>query len=182
MASEYILSASSWILAESTEGTIICNFLLAIGGFSFIRSGSPCSATAVACLSSYDCLLMNVWETDYLLMELLENGMLVATYKKVKLINLGIAREIVQARLDFVGPSPRPVMVLNDGALQMDKAARKFMASLDGVAGISAAAIVADHFTIFFFASIIIKIERPPIPVNICRSYHAAFAWLVQYL
>lgn len=42
-------------------------------------------------------------ETDYIKLELLPNGILVATYKKRTIINLQMAQEIVSTRLAFTG-------------------------------------------------------------------------------
>ena len=127
-------------------------------------------------------LSMSVVETAYIRLELLDNGILVATYKKQKLITLEMAREIVQTRLDFVGLEPRPVLVLNEGVIQLDKGARKWVASGDGVVGISASAVIADHPGTFFIMALIFTIERPPMPARVYRSRDRAMAWLETFL
>jgi hypothetical protein len=125
---------------------------------------------------------MRVVETDYIRLELLDNGILVATYKKQRLLTLAMAQEIVQTRLDFVGLDPRPVLVLNEGVVQLDKAARKWVSSGDGVVGISASAVVAKHPGTFFIMAFIFTVERPPMPARVYRSRDRAMAWLETYL
>ena len=115
-------------------------------------------------------------------MELLDNGILVATYKRRMLITLDMAREIVRTRLDFVGREPRPVLIFNQGVTQIDKPARRYVSSGDGVAGISAAAIVSDRLATNLIMSIIFKIEKPPIPARMFRHQDKAMTWLETYL
>lgn len=127
-------------------------------------------------------LPMRVVETDYIRLELLDNGILIATYKRQSRLTLEMAREIVQTRLDFVGLEPRPVLVLNEGVVQIDKAARKWVGSGDGVAGIKASAVVADKPFTYFIISLILQVERPPMPVRVCRTKERAMTWLEGYL
>lgn len=113
---------------------------------------------------------------------LLDNGILVATYRKQKLLTLPMAQQIVQDRLDFVGRDPRPVLVLNEGVMQMEKEARKWVSSGDGVAGIKASAVVAGSLSTWFIMSLILQVERPPMPVRVYRKVDTAMAWLETFL
>ena len=105
-------------------------------------------------------------ENDYVSLELLESGILIATYKKYKRITLEIAKEIVRMRLTFTGREPRPVLVMNMGVTEISKPARKHLSSGDGIAGISASAIVVDNAATAFIVGFILWIERPLIPVK----------------
>ena len=129
-------------------------------------------------------LLMTVKENNTPLIHfaLLDNGILVATYRKQKLLTLAMAQEIVQTRLDFVGRDPRPVLVLNEGVMQMEKEARKWVSSGDGIDGIIASAVVAGPLSTWFIMSLILQIERPPMPVRVCRKVDTAMAWLETFL
>jgi hypothetical protein len=121
-------------------------------------------------------------ETPYIRLELLENGILIATYKRRTLVTLEMAKEIVQTRLDFTGREPRPVMVINQGVIQIDKSARKYVSSNDGVAGIKAAAIIVNHLSTSIIMTFILTIERPEIPARMFTRQGKAMAWLERYL
>jgi hypothetical protein len=121
-------------------------------------------------------------ETPYIRLELLDSGILVASYKRRTLVTLEMAREIVQTRLDFVGREPRPVLIFNLGVVEVDKAARKYVSSGDGVAGIKAAATVTDNLATHFIMSFIYKFERLPMPVRNFTREDKAMEWLKVYL
>jgi len=123
-----------------------------------------------------------VIETPYIVMELLESGILVATYKRRTLVTLEMAREIVQARLEFTGREPRPLLLMNQGVVEIDKSARKYVSSDDGLAGIKAAAIIVDHLSTAIIMSFILSVERPDIPAKMFTRAEKAMRWLETYL
>ena len=120
--------------------------------------------------------------TPFVHLALLDNGILVATYRRQKLLTLAMAKEIVQARLDFVGRDPRPILVINEGVIQMDKDARKWVSSGDGIVGVKASAVLAGPLSTWFIMSLILQVERPPMPVRVCRKQDRAMAWLETFL
>ena len=121
-------------------------------------------------------------DTPYVTLEILENGILVATYKKRMLVTLDIAKEIVADRLEFTGRVPRPVLIINLGVLQIEKAARKYLSSGDGVAGISASAIIVDNLATFYIMSFILLVEKPPMPTAKFTRRNQAMDWLQTFL
>jgi hypothetical protein len=121
-------------------------------------------------------------ETPYVRLELLDNGILVATYKRRMLVTLEMAREIVQTRLDFTGREPRPVLVINQGVVEMDKAAREYVSSGDGLAGIKASAIIVDQLATLIIVGFILTKEQPAIPVRTYMRRNKAMEWLTTYL
>lgn len=125
---------------------------------------------------------MRVHDTEYVRLELLDNGILIATYKKCKLLTEEMAREIVQARIDFVGREPRPILVLNEGVSQMEKAARQVVGAGDGVDGVKASAVVANKLSTYYIMSLILQVQRPPMPVRVYRRVDTAMAWLEKFL
>ena len=128
-------------------------------------------------------LAMNkVVETPYVRLELLQNGILVASYKRWRRVTLEMAREIVQTRLDFTGREPRPVLINNLGVVQFDKAARVYVSAGDGIAGVKAAAIMEDRLATSIIMSFILIFERPPMPVRTFRERNGAMTWLETYL
>ena len=126
--------------------------------------------------------VMQEKETSLIKLELLDSGILVATYKRRKVITLDMAREIVQTRLDFAGREPRPVLVLNQGVLDMTREARHYVGTGDGIVGIKAAAAVRDQFSTFLIMSLIVRIEKPPFPHREFSRKQPALDWLSTFL
>jgi hypothetical protein len=126
--------------------------------------------------------LERVEDTPFVRLELLENGILVAIYKRHSVVTLDMAREIVRSRLEFTGRSPRPVLVLNQGVVEFDKEARKYVSTGDGIAGIKAAAIVVDKASTAFIISFILKVERPGMPAKAFSRRGPAMRWLETFL
>jgi hypothetical protein len=121
-------------------------------------------------------------ETEYIKLDLLDNGILVAYYKACRLLTLDMARSIVRSRLEFVGMDPRPVMVYNRGVVQIEKAARRHVGSGDGVKGIKAAATIADNWTTYMIMGLIYLVEKPPMPAKTYMDADRAMAWLETFL
>jgi hypothetical protein len=126
--------------------------------------------------------MSQVVETDYIRLELLENGILIATYTRRVLVTLAMAQEIVKTRLDFTGRELRPVIIVNQGVIQVDKSARKYLSSDEGVAGISAAAVIVGHLSTSIIMSFILSVERPEIPARTFTSRARAMTWLEIFL
>jgi hypothetical protein len=124
----------------------------------------------------------NIVENSFVRLELLENGILVAEYKRQRVVTLPMAREIVQTRLNFVGREPRPVLVLNLGVVEFDKEARNYVSTGDGIAGISAAAIVVNNLATQSIISLILTVERPTMPVRAYTQRGRAMRWLETFL
>jgi hypothetical protein len=123
-------------------------------------------------------------ENDFIHLELLPNGILIATYKRRTLVNLAMAKTIVKTRLDFTGRDPRPVLIYNQGVVKIDKSAREYVSSNDGIAGISAAAIIVDKASTSMIMNFILSMQRPEIPARMfpLRKKDEAMAWLESFL
>jgi hypothetical protein len=126
-------------------------------------------------------VMSKVLDTDFVKLELLDSGILVATYHRRAQVNLSIAREIVRARLAFAGRVPRPVLVKNEGVLELDREAREYVTSGDGVAGIKAAAIVTEQLSTYYIMSFIQTVE-PPFPAAQFTREDEALRWLAGFL
>ncbi len=121
-------------------------------------------------------------ETDYIRLELLPNGILIATYKRRTLIDLTMAKEIVKTRLDFTGLEPRPVLIYNQGVIEVEREARKYVSGPEGCAGLSCAAIMQDHVATVIILSMIMALDKPPMPVKFFSKSRRAMAWLEGFL
>jgi len=115
-------------------------------------------------------------------LELLQNGILVATYRRRTQVTLEAAREIVSMRLDFAGLDPRPVLIYNQGVVHFDKQARRYVSSGDGILGIKAAAVIDNHPFTHLIMSYIVSVERPAIPARTFINPERAMRWLLTFL
>lgn len=113
---------------------------------------------------------------------LLQNGLLIATYKKGVMINLSIARQVVESRLEFTSSREMPVLILSEGQVRMDKEARDFLASEKGTEGLVAAAMVLRNPFDWALGTFFLHLRRPAMPTKLFVSYEAAIKWLCIFV
>ena len=119
--------------------------------------------------------------TDYVHF-VLRDGLLIATYKEGLQINLAVAKEIVSKRLQFTEGRSYPVLIYNAGVLSIDKEARDFFSSPDGIAAVQVAAIITDSAYKASLVNFFLRVTRPPIRVKLFQYDTKALAWLRQYI
>jgi hypothetical protein len=120
-------------------------------------------------------------DTPYISFEIKES-ILIASYKKGLKINLDIAKEIVNRRLVFTNQQTVPVMILNQGVVSIEKEARDFLSSTDGIRGVKAAAIVLKTPFGSFLGNFLISVTKPAIPAKIFSTEEAAMQWLKKFV
>ncbi len=111
----------------------------------------------------------------------LQGDLLTGTYKKSSRITLEIAKEIVKERLDFTGNQPVAVLIYNEGVKTVDKKARDYFTSDEGVQHLVAAAYVVENKFSSFIANFFVAITKTKIPVRIFSNKQAALKWLAQF-
>lgn len=120
-------------------------------------------------------------ETPWIKLEL-EAGILVATYRQGIRIDLPIAKEIVQERLSFTGPRQLPALVISQGVISMDKAAREYLASPEATAGLTATAVLVNSAFSSFLGNFFRTVNKPgTMPVKVFRHRQGALKWLGRY-
>ena len=115
-------------------------------------------------------------------MELRDSGILVARYKRGAMLTLDMAREIVQARFELTGTQARPVLVVNQGLVEMERAALRYLSSGDGVKGIKAAAVLMFPITGFIMSFVRGWPNRMPFPAKAFMREGPALRWLARFL
>jgi len=120
-------------------------------------------------------------ESIYVNLELL-NNILVARYKSGPKIDLEAAKIILKERLEFTNNKPMPVLVIDSGLVSMDKKARDFLSSTEGVTGIRASAIISSSVVNSMLVNFILKISRPNLPVKVFTNRTAAEIWLKSFV
>jgi len=125
--------------------------------------------------------MKKILDTPYVHFELQDDDVLICTYKKGSKLNLDMAKEIVKARLELMNYEPTLVLVYNQGVVSMDKKAREYLASDDGVKGVIAAAIVVGSPFTSFMANFFVSVNRPKMPVRIFSNAKDALKWLQKF-
>lgn len=112
----------------------------------------------------------------------IENGILIGTYKPNVRITLKIAKEIVATRLEFLQNKSVPALVLNQGVIKMDKDARDYLSSDEGVKGIKCAAILINSNFISYTVNFFLKVSKPKLIVKTFTDKKEALTWLSQFV
>lgn len=111
----------------------------------------------------------------------LNDGILIAEYKKGKPISLLDARIQVSNRKEFTRNKPYPILIKDYGVVEIEKEARAYLTSEDATEGIVAAAMVLPNAFSTFLGNYLIKIKPPKMPVKIFRSEEDARMWLQRF-
>src|SRR5688572_23463909 len=123
-----------------------------------------------------------VFENDFMRLEW-SDGIIKGTYKKGP-ITLELAKQVVQNRLNFANHKPVPIMINDIGLRSIDKDAREYLSSDEGIQGLTAGALVTDsafgrHMANFFIR---ISVIKPKIPTRLFSNDAEALEWLSQYV
>jgi hypothetical protein len=124
--------------------------------------------------------MKKILDTPYVHFEL-RDDVLFCTYKKGLKLNLDMVKEIVKARLEFTNYKPTLVVVYNAGVVSMDKKARDYLSSEEGLRGGIAGAIVLDSPFGLFLGNFYISVTKPKMPMRIFSKTEDALKWLDKF-
>jgi len=120
-------------------------------------------------------------DTQYVYLELRDN-LLIATYKKDIRITLEIAKEIVESWHEFIEFKQVVALVYNQGVRSIDKKARDYLSSNDGIGRlIIAGALVLDSPFSSFLGNFYLSVSKPKMPTRIFTKTEPALKWLQQF-
>ncbi len=105
-----------------------------------------------------------------------------ARYKAGLQIDREAAEQIVEERLEFTNNKPMPVLLLDSGLVKMDKSARDYMSSDDGIRGLRAVAIILSSVVNSMLLNFLLKISRPGLPVKVFTDRDNAMEWLKTFV
>ncbi|MDX2188515.1 MAG: hypothetical protein SFY32_01515 [Bacteroidota bacterium] len=122
---------------------------------------------------------MSKLENDYVRLELID-GILHVTFKKNAYITLQIAKEIVNQRLIFMGSNNLPSLGKDEGLKGMDKEARDYLSSEEGIKQLKASALIVSSVFNKLLANFFIKVNfiSLKIPVRVFTEENEALQWL----
>jgi hypothetical protein len=124
--------------------------------------------------------MKKILDTPYVHFEL-QDDLLICTYKRGLKLNLDMAKEIVKTRLEFINYKPTLVLVYNQGVVSMDKKARDYLSSDEGLRGCIAGAIVLDSPFGTFLGNFYLSVTKPKMPARIFSKTEAALKWLQKF-
>ena len=119
-----------------------------------------------------------IFENDVMRLEWKE-GILHGWYKKGN-VTLDIAKRIVSDRRKFTKNQPVKMIVKQSGLRGIERDARQYLSSPQGIEGVLAGAIIVNsafetHLANFFLN---ITVIRPKIPTKLFRTEQEALKWL----
>lgn len=121
---------------------------------------------------------MKEFENDLVRMELKEDGILFATYKAGLKLTLEDVKNIVSERLKLLDGKKVPVLIIDSGVVSMDKSARDYLSSDEGIAGLKSAALIENSFFSKMLINFFLRLTNPKIQVRAFGNTDDALKWL----
>lgn len=122
---------------------------------------------------------MNHIENEYIRLEIV-NEIVIGTYK-TKIITLDIAKKVVKLRLEISNNKDYPVLIKDNYVEKIEKKARDYFSTKEGLKGIRCAAILTNSIFKIALANFFLKVSGPPIPVKLFSAEHDAYKWLNKF-
>lgn len=120
---------------------------------------------------------MNSFENHQIKMEIID-GILYGNYKAGFKITLPDAKLIVEERLKLLNGRVLPSLALDGGVVSMDKAARDYFSSSEGIQGLKTVALVENSFFSKMLINFFLKLTNPKIQVRAFNNQNEAIEWL----
>lgn len=120
---------------------------------------------------------MESFENHQIKMEIVD-GILYGSYKAGFKITLPDAKLIVAERLKLLNGRVLPSLALDGGVVSMDKAARDYFSSSEGIQGIKTVALVENSFFSKMLINFFLKLTNPKIQVKAFNNQKEAIDWL----
>lgn len=123
---------------------------------------------------------MDLFENEFSKMWIKE-GILYAVYKPNFDITLEIAKECVQARIEFCKRQTYPMYGDISNIKSTEKEARQYLSEGDGIKYLSAGAFLIKTQIEKYIGNFWMSINKPPLPVKLFTDETLAITWLQNY-
>ena len=120
---------------------------------------------------------MNKFENSQIKMEIVD-GILYATYKAGLKLSIDDVQNIVRERLVLLEGKTLPVLIIDAGVVSMDKSARDYLSSEEGISGLKAAAIIENSMFSKMLINFFLRLTNPKLHVKAFGSQDEALKWL----
>ncbi len=106
------------------------------------------------------------------------DGIIHTKFKKDIVIDVDIAKSIVNDRKFMFGDKPRPILVDVSDLLSIDKSAREYFNTNDSWEFITACAVYTTNPLLYILGNAWLMLDKPIIPSKIFRNKQSAITWL----
>ncbi|MEZ4805050.1 MAG: hypothetical protein R2852_06085 [Bacteroidia bacterium] len=120
---------------------------------------------------------MEKFENNQIKMEIID-GVLFATYKAGLKLTLTDVKNIVNERLVLLKGKQLPVLIIDSGVISMDKSARDYLSSEEGISGLKSAAIIENSIFSKMLINFFLRLTNPKIQVKAFGNQEEALTWL----
>ena len=120
-------------------------------------------------------------ELPYIRFEIV-HGLLYATYQQGVILDEPTAREIVEIRKSFTGGAEMAVLIFIDGIQKITPEARRYMASAEGIEGLTAVAMVSTSMLPYVLGNFLLQVNQARIPIRIFDQQKKAESWIRSYI
>lgn len=117
-------------------------------------------------------------DTTYVSYIFHDDGILEAIYKPNVKVDEQVARTVIKERLEMQAGRSFFTLIRAEGDVQIDKAARVYLASPEGTKNIHAAAFLPHNGITVIIGNFIIQVQRPTTPARLFLDRKYAIAWL----
>ena len=121
----------------------------------------------------------NPFITQFVELEIID-GILHVVFLPGQVINIDIAKEMVEQRLEYIEGASYPILLSGEGVRAINKEARDYMAK-EGQLGVLAGAILVHSVYTEFFGNFYLKVNNTGIPARLFRNKQEALKWLEQF-
>lgn len=118
-----------------------------------------------------------MFENEHIKIEIID-GIMHGTYKKGFKITLDDAKKIVSERSKLLGGKSLNAIIFDGGVVSMDKAARDYLSSDEGISGLKSVAIIENSFFSKMLINFFLKLTNPKIQVKAFSNPEEALKWL----
>jgi hypothetical protein len=108
-----------------------------------------------------------------------DDDILISSYQPRLKVDIEIARELVNSRLDYANGKPKYTLIDFTNVGSATKEARDFMNDTEGgLKGVLGGAFLANNAVATLFINLFLKINRPPVPARFFTNKEDALNWL----
>ncbi|HSH67450.1 MAG TPA: hypothetical protein VLB84_17025 [Bacteroidia bacterium] len=123
---------------------------------------------------------MDTFENEYVKIWI-ENDILFSNYQKNIIIDLDIAKKIIDDRVKFTKGKNYPILIDFTNLHSVTKEARDYMNAPDGgLKGLSAGAFLSNSLVTTLFVNLYLTINKPSIPAKFFTKKAEAITWLKE--
>jgi hypothetical protein len=112
---------------------------------------------------------------------LIEDGIMHVTWHQGIVINLDIAKEMVEERIQLCKGKTTLVFVDINGLAAIDTASRKFFAGERAIVGLTAGALLVGSLISKLAGNIYITVDKPRLPIRLFTDKTKAIKWLKKF-